>query len=311
MPDKILIVDYNNSVYRAITTFGPPASHMICSGDGFVCNHKLGAEGIVHCNCGAKYNAGDAFCYGDRYLIIYNWFRNIRPLIEQFTPDKCFICLEGHPQFRYDLYADYKKSRIIKRGEANKEKTEKFNIASNEILRLLQYFPITIAKAENYEADDLNYSLCENLKDEDIIVLTSDQDHLQLLQKGYRNCKVYNPIKKSYMEMPTVFYVAWKCLNGDKSDDIPSLLSPKKALATINDPELFKKFMSIEENRASFNMNRQLIEFRQIPEEEIILKEGIRNFKLVKEEFSKMEFNSIINDVSWEKYTKTFNCLRY
>ena len=113
------------------------------------------------------------------------------------------------------------------------------------------------------------------------------------------------------MEAPDYPYVGWKCLNGDKSDNIPALLKPKKALDTITNPVLFKKFMEVEENRANFNVNRQLIEFHSIPEDEIVITEGVSDFDALKKEFARMDFQSIINDMSWEKYTKTFDCLRY
>jgi hypothetical protein len=175
----------------------------------------------------------------------------------------------------------------------------------------MQYFPITVARAANYEADDLIGTFCENMRDEELTVLSNDSDYIQLLQRGYPHCQIYNPIKKVFMEAPAYPYVGWKCLNGDKSDNIPALLKPKKAMDAINNPELFKKFMDVDENRANFNINRQLIEFRSVPMDEILLHEGIRNFDIVKQEFARMDFQSIINDKSWAKYTKTFDCLRY
>jgi 5'-3' exonuclease len=113
------------------------------------------------------------------------------------------------------------------------------------------------------------------------------------------------------MEAPPQNYIAYRSLTGDKSDNIPRLVSDKKALQYCNDPELFRKFMAVEENRANFSVNRQLIEFRAVPPEEIILQEGTRNFAKLKEEFGRMAFESIINYISWLKYTKTFDCLRY
>ena len=149
------------------------------------------------------------------------------------------------------------------------------------------------------------------MQEEDLIILSNDNDYIQLLQRGYNNIKVYNPINKNYLEAPTYPYVAWKCLNGDKSDNIPGLLKPKKAVDTVSNPDLFRKFMETEENRANFNINRQLIEFRSVPEDEIKLLEGQRDFPVLKEEFSKMKFESIINSKSWQKYQETFNCLKY
>ena len=287
--DKVLLIDAMNAVWRASIGFAPK---------------KTSADP------GATWGDPEKKEMDQQYVLIFNFFRNLRPIVEQFSPDKCFFVLEGHPQFRYDLFSDYKANRIVKNAE-RKDLSDRFQVSKNEIVRLMQYLPITIARAANYEADDVIGALCENMKDEKLTVLTGDSDYIQLLQRGYKDITIYNPIKKAAMEAPVYPYIAWKCLNGDKSDNIPKLLTPKKALNTINDPELFKKFMEVEENRANFNVNRQLIEFPNVPEEAIALKEGVRNWPALKDEFVKMDFQSIINPTSWEKYTKTFDCIRY
>lgn len=300
--DKVLLIDAHNAMWRASISFAPKKQEVPSSpteDDGWEMRGEPAPP------------APEKKEVDESFIIIFNFFRNLRPIIEQFAPDKCFFVLEGHPQFRYDLFADYKANRIIKQASQSKEKQEKFLQSKDEIVRILQYFPITVARAANYEADDVIASLCDNMRDEQLTVLSNDSDYIQLLQRGYPHCQIYNPIKKTFMEAPAYPYVAWKCLNGDKSDNIPAILKPKKALDTVSNPELFKKFMEVDENRANFNINRQLIEFRSVPMEEIVLHEGNRNFDLVKQEFTKMEFQSIVNDKSWSKYTKTFNCLRY
>ena len=304
--DRVLLIDGHNNIWRACISFGPSENHVQCVGQW--CEHpKLGE---LHCKCGSPWDESDDRCYGDKYSYVFNFFRNLRPLIEDFAPDKCFFVMEGHPQFRYDLYSEYKANRIIK--QASKQTaSDKFNYAKEIILRLIQYLPITIAKAPNYEADDTIATLCENMKSEDLTVLSNDSDFIQLLQRDYLNLRVYSPIKKVDMEAPPYPYVAWKCLAGDKSDNIPKLLSPKKAIAAASDPELFKKFMEVEENRANFSINRQLIEFKTVPEDEISLIEGQRNFDLLKEEFSKMKFETLLGDNYWNKFVKTFNCIKY
>ena len=291
------MIDALNLIWRANTSFGMKKLHFI----------PPNVE--KDCICGEHWDFSTNSCPND-FIIIFNFFRNLRPLIEDFKPDKCFFVLEGHPQFRYDLFSDYKANRIIKKASKVEEQT-KFKKDSALIIQLMQCLPITICRASNYEADDTVAMLCENMKNEDLTVLSSDSDYIQLLQRGYSNIRVYNPIKKIDMEAPPYPYVAWKCLNGDKSDNIPALLKPKKALDTINNPELFKKFMDVEENRANFNVNRQLIEFRPVPEEEIILKEGSRSFENLKKSFQFMKFESIVNDQSWLKFKSTFDCLKY
>lgn len=303
--DKILIIDSHNNIYRACVNFGPPPEHDICSN----CTDDRHRP-YTHCKCKSPWNEEERYCYGDRYGFVCNFFRNLRPIVEDFSPDKIFMVFEGHPQFRYDLYADYKANRIIKTA-SKQESRDKFIKTMDIIIPLLQYMPITMASAANYEADDTIGSLCENMRDEDITVLSSDSDFTQLLQRGYKQIRIYNPIKKEFVVPPTWHYVTWKCLNGDKSDNIPSLLKPKKAIETASDPEKLRKFMEVEEQRASFQVNRQLIDFANVPEEEIVLTEGIRQFDLLKQHFADMKFESIINDTSWERFTKTFDCVKY
>ena len=253
------------------------------------------------------------------YSIVFNFFRNIRPLIEQFSPDKVFFVFEGHPKFRHELYADYKANRIIK--TASEELTEQQKLKQEEmvdfyrqaqiIIQLLKFLPVSLVKAENYEADDTIATLCEDLKEENITIISSDTDFIQLLQKGYKNIGLYNPIKKEFLEPPEYPYVVWKSLAGDKTDNIPKILTEGKATKICNDPSKLEQFLSLEENRSLFSINKRLIEFAIVPQEELIIDNGECNFEKLKEDFHFMEFNSIINDKSWNKYINTFNCIRF
>jgi len=244
------------------------------------------------------------------YVLVFNFFRNLRSTVEQFNPVKLFFALEGHPKHRYELYSEYKANRIIK--IASKQEAKDHVIRSAEIIqKLLLSLPVTLVQHPDFEADDIINTLCFNMKDEQIVICSSDTDCIQILQNNYSNCRLFNPIKKIFIEPPEENYVALKSLLGDKSDNIPSILTPKKAEKTISNPELFKKFMELEENRANFNINRQLIEFHKVPEEQLVLQEGSSNFESLKEEFTRMDFQSLINDISWNKFVNTFNCLKF
>ena len=292
--DKVLIIDGHNFLWRANVGFKPPT-----------------APPSPPANDYWGFESPTVKAPTEEFIVIFNFFRNLRPVIEQFSPTKCFFVLEGHPQFRYDLFADYKANRkIIKLGSQQENRDNLYKL-KDIIVSLLKHLPITIAKAEHYECDDVVATLAENMKDEDVTILSNDSDFIQLLQKGYSNVKLYNPYKKDYIMAPDYHYIAWKSLSGDKSDNIPGLMGDKTAQKTIADPRKFDKFLELEEHRAQFAINRQLIEFRQVPMEDIKIDEGVTNFDLLKQEFVKMEFNSIVNDKSWKKYTDTFKCLRY
>lgn len=244
------------------------------------------------------------------YVMTFNFFRNLRPLIEMFKPDKVFFVLEGHSKSRYELYPEYKANRIIKYA-AKKEEKEQFNVQKDRIIGLLKHFPITTVLASDYEADDVIHTLCQDLRQEDLTVVTNDSDFIQLLQMKFDNLKIYNPIKKDFMTAPDYHYVAWKSLAGDKSDNIKSLVGDKKAQTLVTTPDKFQKFLELEENRANFNINKALIEFQTVPADQLIVEEGKPDWNQVKSEFQKMEFESITNDKSWQKYKSTFDTIKY
>jgi 5'-3' exonuclease len=296
--DRILLIDTLNFIWRASIPFSPKnKSHLY--------NEKTDL-----CICGAAWE--DNKCENEpsnEFVIIYNFFKNLRPLIEQFYPDKCFFVLEGHPKFRYDLYSDYKGNRLLK--QASQPSKQKVYQSADEINRLLTLLPVTMCRAANYECDDVISFLCENMKDEHLTVTSNDSDYIQLLQRRYKSCQIYNPIRKEFMEAPEYPYIAWKALAGDKSDNIPALMTAAKAVSTVSSPEKFRKFFSKEENRASFNINRQLIEFTKVPEEDIIFTEGLVSFDDLKKEFEKMKFKSLLIEKTWNKFVETFDCLKF
>src|SRR5690606_32461613 len=127
---------------------------------------------------------------------------------------------------------------FIKSVEKSQDTLDQFSEQSRIVIDLIKKLPITSIRAANYECDDLIASLCDDMKDEELTVLSNDSDFIQLLQRGYSNINIYNPIKKEFMVAPEYHYVGWKCLSGDSSDNIPKLLTPKKALKTISNPEL-------------------------------------------------------------------------
>ena len=281
--DKVLLIDGHNFLWRANVGFKSPLK-------------------VVNPN---------ATTPSDEFIIIFNFFRNLRPVIEQFSPNKCFFVLEGHPKFRYDIFPEYKANRRIVKTGAQQESKDRLYEHKDVIFSLLKHLPITLAKAENYECDDVIATLAENMQDEDVTILSNDSDFIQILEKGYKNVKLYNPYMKDYVSITPYPYLAWKCLRGDDTDNIPGFkgIGDKTAAKLLSDPKKFDEFLDQEERRAHFNINRSLIEFRQVPLEEIQFTEGVVNWDKLKEEFTKMQFNSIVNEKSWTKYVNTFNCL--
>lgn len=239
------------------------------------------------------------------YVIVYNFFRSLKALVSTFKPTRVFFCLEGRNNFRYNILPSYKNNRIVK--QASESKSESFSRQRDLIIDLIKNLPITLAESDRFEADDVIGTLCEDLKEEDITIISSDSDYIQILQKGYANVRLYNPIKKEFIRPPDFHYLGWKILRGDKAtDNIPGIVSDSKAEGLVRDPELLERFLLDEENRSAFNLNKELIELKMIPCDDLVLTQGSINLALLYEEFCKMQFASFLKEQYWKSFTEAF-----
>lgn len=274
--DRILIVDFLNFLYRGVISFG------------------------------AKKDESKP-----DYTIVYNFFRNFKALVDRFGPKKCFLVLEGGSNFRYTLYPEYKANRLIKTGSIYVDsQRENVNRQADIVCQLLAHLPVTLVKAEEYEADDTIFSLADNLQNEEVIIVSSDSDMIQILQRlDGKNIRLYNATKKDFVSAPSFVYLVWKSLAGDSSDNIPPVTSAKEAELLSQSPGALEEFLSVEENRASFQLNRELIELRRVPEEKMQFTQCSMDFDKLFNVFSELEFESLLKASYREKFVECFSNL--
>ena len=263
---KVLLLDANNLIYRA--------------------------------RYSAKFSReGDA-------AIVYSFFRSLRPLVEKFDPDICYFVRDGAPADRKDLFPDYKANRVR---EHDSEFLRQKKMIENIVL---EYLPLIYCRNMKLEADDLiAYLVLSKHTDDECVVVSSDTDFIQLLQE-HKNCQLYNPVSKKFRESPEYDYLTWKALRGDSSDNIPGIprVGDKTAASLATDKEkLFSFLESDSEKKMIYERNRDLISFRIIEDlSDTFVSEKKSDFSKVKEIFTNLNFNSMVNEKSWKKYVGTF-----
>ena len=262
------------------------------------------------------HRARSGFQLGD-YNVIFNFFRSLKPLIEQFKPGRVYFTLEGRPKKRYALLPSYKANRIIdqttEEGKDKYKSLEDFFRQKDVIVDMLaRYFPISVLKHPDFEADDVVYNVIKNSSSAvEFIVVSSDSDFIQLLQE-FPNVKLYNPITKAYVEAPAYDYVTWKALRGDGSDNIPGLsgVGDKTAEAVLDDVGALQELLT--ENKEQFERNVELIRFARWTEEETELMQSSspsKDWSTVKASFESMLFKSVTKEPYWSKFVATFDTL--
>lgn len=242
------------------------------------------------------------------YSAIFNFFRGLRPLVEKFSPDVCYFVLEGRPVKRLDNDINYKAQRTY-------DNSDNFREQRKAIIRILKtYFPIIIAKHEDYECDDvINYLANVCHKNDKTTIISSDTDFIQSINQ---NNDLYNPVKKDFVNPVEYDYVSWKSLVGDKSDNIIGFkgIGNKKALNLILNKDKFNEFLTVKENKEKYENNLFMIKFHDMSEDSqsiVYEKPSSIDWQLLKKEFINFEFNSIIGkEKTWEKYKNTFKHLQ-
>lgn len=253
--------------------------------------------------------------------IVFNFFRSLRALVEQFNPQRVIFVLEGHPKKRHDAFAEYKANRkiLIVEGVKPDEKTQKridqrarYFRQSDLIISLLQEaFPISVVRHPDHECDDVIYNLIKRASSAvDFTVVSNDTDFTQLLCE-FDNVCIYNPMLKEFVAKPDVDYVTWKALRGDGSDNIPGIpgIGDKTADELMSDPDKLALLFEDKAKADIFERNYNLIKFDTWTNEDAdLMTSSIPKLDKdrIQEAFKGWEFNSILKEKSWDKYVATF-----
>lgn len=261
----------------------------------------LDAYNLIH-------RARSGYTRGDN-AIVYNFFRSLRPIIELHNPDRAYFVLEGVPKHRLAVLPEYKGDRVSPGDDFHRQKQIIISLIKTS-------FPFWVAQNDDLECDDLigNLAKYHDKKGDKCVVVSGDSDFIQLLDTN-PDIQIYHPIKKSYVPKPDYNYLDWKSLSGDKTDNIAGIkgVGAKTAEKLVRDKEKLTNFLLDEINKKIFERNKLLISFADIenfrPRDHVLV-EGTLDESNIREAFEMMEFNSIMKENAWKKFTQTFVNLR-
>ncbi|TWI59168.1 5'-3' exonuclease [Halalkalibacter nanhaiisediminis] len=192
---------------------------------------------------------------------IHGFIKHLFTAINAHQPTHIICCWDmGSKTFRNEIFPDYKANR----GEPPVELIPQFDLVKDVVDEL----SIPNVGLAGFEADDCIGTLARHYsKNSDVLILTGDQDILQLidknvsvilLKKGYGNYQVFN--EGIFFEEKGITprqMVDLKALMGDSSDNYPGVkgIGEKTAL------QLLKKYGTIEgilDNLSSLTPSQRL-----------------------------------------------------
>lgn len=202
---------------------------------------------------------------GDIVGAVYGVASILISALEEVKPSHVMVAWDlPKPTFRHIKYVGYKAQRP----KADAEMVEQIP----KVKEIIDAMDIVQVAAEGYEADDVigTLSKLSNI-DNDVVILTGDQDTMQLVNdhvriltpaKGANPPVLYGPdeVKAKYGVTPSQI-VDYKALIGDPSDNIPGVagIGPKSAAALLNQfgtvENIYKNLDKIENEKVREKLN--------------------------------------------------------
>jgi len=181
---------------------------------------------------------------------LYGLVNIMNKIIEEEKPTYIMCAFDKGKTFRHEKYADYKGGR----SETPDELKQQFPKARE----LVEAMGINYFEIDNYEADDIIGTFakkCNNNKDYDAVIISSDKDLLQLItdEVEVKLLKQVGSIRMTHKEFLNTYgiepvrMVDLKALMGDSSDNIPGVkgIGEKTALSLLQE---YKTLDNIYEN---------------------------------------------------------------
>ena len=170
---------------------------------------------------------------GEMVNAVYGFFSIFLKVIKEIQPDYIAAAFDTPgPTFREKKFKEYKAKR--------KKAPDELYSQIPKIQKVLAAFNVPVYEQEGFEADDIIGTIAKKapklqvLPSLQIIILSGDMDHLQLVdkniqvytfQKGIKDSVVYGKaeVKKRFGGLSPAQVIDWKGLRGDPSDNIPGV----------------------------------------------------------------------------------------
>ena len=185
---------------------------------------------------------------------VYGFISTILKSIDFFSPKLIVACFDSNePTHRHAVYEDYKAGR--------KEMDEEFHSQVEIIREACNALGVLILEKGGHEADDIIGTLSKKYKEKNqsVIIITIDQDLLQLVddgvdvwlfRKGIKEIELLDKKKvKEFLGFSHLLLPDYKALAGDASDNIKGVVGIGKKTAT----ELILKYGNIDNIYSAVN----------------------------------------------------------
>jgi len=222
------------------------------------------------------------------------------------TYGNIIFCWEGYHSldWRRSIYPDYKRNR---EGMKSQDEFKVLKSFLPKIEEVLNYYPCKQIRVDEAEADDVIYSLAKKYSAiDDVIIISTDGDLVQIRNSFVNEVEIYNPIRRSFAK-ENKFLIEEKAICGDRSDNIPGLyrVGVKTFEKMISDATMYKKIMDKGDNREIYKRFKIIIDLSQFPKnfQQKMVKSGSERIKMsIQQRYSTVGTVLIIRNESERRF---------
>jgi hypothetical protein len=212
-----------------------------------------------------------------RHMILNSIRKNNRKFGSKYG--QMVICTDNHTYWRKTYYSQYKAHRKKDREDSGINWGQVFEVVDALRDELKKYFPYKVMNVPLAEADDIIGVLAKNFHDEPVLIVSGDQDFIQL--QAYPNVMQYAPIQDEFLTDPDPpRFLREHIICGDKRDGVPNFLSADDVLVTkgLRQSPIRKTKLEVWLNQRpeefcdettikNYRRNEKMIDLNQIPPE--------------------------------------------
>jgi 5'-3' exonuclease len=185
--------------------------------------------------------------------------------LHKFNPEKIHIFWDSprDSTWRKSLDPCYKDGRGGSKRISDSDVSDAINNLTEVGTHFFRNMGIRQYYKDDMEADDLIYAFCKMNDNDSIVIVSSDTDLKQITYR-YKNVKIHSHLSKTkalYELVPNLDPVVFKCLVGDKSDNIYGYyrVGPVKARVLVEDTQRRHEFFESQKAVAKVGNDVELV----------------------------------------------------
>ena len=179
----------------------------------------------------------------------HDYVRTVQSLAKSYNCGEIVVLGDGGSNYRKEIYPEYKANRKERYAEQTPEEEKEFLEFLQEFgttMNTLKYKGYLTLKYQGVEADDIAALICQNREElglDEIWLISSDKDWDLLVDEKVSRFSTVTRKETTihnwdeHYEFSPEYFLTYKCLTGDKGDNVPGVdgVGPKRATQLIEE----------------------------------------------------------------------------